>query len=237
MAKRQTSKQKRSSLLVAGLLSFGLAGLSLFVGFYVGFMTMNYNYITIGTMNRGVMYLFVCTGLFIALGVTGVSVGLKLLSLSKSTNFVFYTKKGVATSAMVLYAVLALVGVLSIVFGFMALQGSGYAGMVFFLAGVAVALSVLCFVFVFKETRAFMKKIKNGEVVIEIEYPRRFVPATEVGFQAYAKEKYSAPKMDIESFQRELLRLDEMRGQGLINDQEYQSLKKHYIDKINNKLF
>ena len=79
--------------------------------------------------------------------------------------------------------------------------------------------------------------IKRGEVVIEIEYPKRYVPATEAGFKAYATKTYSGNGVDIDSFQRELVRLDEMRAKGLINDQEYQQLKKHWIDRMNNKIF
>ncbi|MBQ9790545.1 MAG: hypothetical protein IJW24_03020, partial [Clostridia bacterium] len=41
---KNNNKQKRGSLLWAGLLSFGLAALALVLGFYVGIMTINFGY-------------------------------------------------------------------------------------------------------------------------------------------------------------------------------------------------
>ena len=295
MGKKKSNKQKRGSLLAAGLLSFGLAALALVIGFYVGITTLNVSYGiniggygvannvnmvseydgiangygsfgnyytdggtfanntgvnglgyahtvgstigTIGSSANGAVYLFICAGLMIALGSIGVSIGFKLLSLSKSTNFSFYTKKGMVISSLVFYGIITIVGIASIVFGFVAMSGTALAGSTLMLSGIAIAISVLCFILVLKEYKKFMTKIKMGEVVIEIEYPKRYVPASQSGNMAYAAHKYSGTGVDIESFQRELVRLDEMRGKGLINDQEYQQLKQHWISRMNNKIF
>ncbi len=206
----------------------------------VGYMGNPYDAVSTGTLSasgNGILYLFICAGLMIALGTIGISVGLKLLGLAKSSNFTFYTKKGIAISSLVFFGVISAIGIASIVLGFVALSGSGYAGTTFFLSGITIGLSVLCFILVLKEYKTFMKSIKNGEIVIEIEYPRRYVPANQAGNLAYASKQYTGTGVDIDGFQRELVRLDEMRGKGLINDQEYQQLKSHWINKMNNKIF
>ena len=81
-----------------------------------------------------------------------------------------------------------------------------------------------------------MNKIKKGEMIIQIEYPKRYVPANNNG-EVFAKNTYSSATPTIDDVSRELIRLDEMRNKGLINDAEYQQLKKHYIDRMSNKLF
>ena len=235
--KNKQNKEKRNLILVSGFGSLCLALLCLGIGFYVGFITLNYNYITLGTMSRSIMYLFICSGVFIALGVVAISVGFKLFSISSATNFVFYMKKSILLSSLAFFCVIAIVAILCIVFCFIAIIGSSYTFTTFILSAIAIGLSVMCFIFVFKEYKKFMKKIKNGEVTIQIEYPKRYVPAKETSNKAFAYRDFSGTGIDLDSFQRELVRLDEMRGKGLINDQEYQQLKSHWINKMNNKIF
>jgi len=239
--KKKKDKQKRNKVMIAGLLSFLLVGISLGAGFYIGYMTLNYNYLTIGTIQNGngIMTLFVCSGLMIALGVISISVGVKLLSMAKTTNFVFYTKKSIIISSLVFYVVVAIVGLIAMVMSFSSMVASAYMFLTVILSVLTIALCVGCFILILKEYKSFMNKIKKGEMTIAIEYPRRYVPITDSSKAAvaYNNKTYHSDSLNIDDFQIELKRLDEMRGQGLINDQEYQQLKKHYIDKMSNKLF
>ena len=238
MKNNKKSKTKRSKIMVTGFLSFVLALFCLGAGAYIGFSTLNYNYLTLGTMNNTVMYLFACSGLFIALGVVSVSVGIKLISMSKSTNFVFYTKKSVILGSIAFYSVIVLVSIFAIIFGFISVITMGYKLAMFLLSGLSITLAVICVVFLLKEYKSFMNKIKKGEMVIQIEYPKRYVPAVnpQAG-ETFAKNTYLSTTPSLDDVSRELVRLDEMRNKGLINDTEYQQLKKHYIDRMSNKLF
>lgn len=239
--KKKTDKQKRNKVMIAGLLSFVLAGISLGAGFYIGYMTLNYNYLTLGTIQNGsgIMTLFVCSGLMIALGVISVSVGIKLLSMAKSTNFGFYTKKSVVISTLIFYVIVAIVGIIAMVMSFSSMVASAYMFLTVILSILTIGLCVGCFILLIKEYKTFMNKIKNGEMTIAIEYPKRYIPVLDSSKAAavYNNKTYHSDSMNIDAFQNELKRLDEMRGQGLINDQEYQQLKKHYIDKMSSKLF
>lgn len=231
-------KQKRNKLLVSGLLSFLLAIISLGAGIYIGLMTLNYNYITIGTMqgSNSVMILFACAGLFIALGVVSVSVGMKLLSMRKSTNFVFYTKKSVIISSLVFYVVIFIIGVVAIAMCFSNYIPSVYSITTFVLSALAVVLCVLCFFFTFKELKTFMNKIKNGEMTIQIEYPKRYAPVSQTP-ESLVKNTYTSNSMNIYDLSHELSRLDEMRNKGLINSQEYEQLKEYYMNRVSSKIY
>ena len=238
MKKTNKNKQKRNKLLASGLLSFVLAIISFGAGIYIGLMTMNYNYITIGTMqgSNSIMILFVCSGLFIALGVVSISVGMKLLSMRKSTNFVFYTKKSVIISSLVFYTVIFIISIIAIAMCFSRYIPSVYSITTFVLSALAVVLCVLCFFFTFKELKAFMNKIKSGEMTIQIEYPKRYTPISKTP-EALAKNTYTSNSMNIYDLSHELVRLDEMRNKGLINSQEYEQLKEYYMNRVNSKIY
>lgn len=238
MKKTKKNKQKRNKLLASGLLSFVLAIISFGAGIYIGLMTMNYNYITIGTMqgSNSIMILFVCSGLFIALGVVSISVGMKMLSMRKSTNFVFYTKKSVIISSLVFYTAIFIIGIIAIAMCFSSYIPSVYSIITFVLSALAVVLCVLCFFFTFKELHSFMNKIKNGELSIQIEYPKRYTPANQMP-ENLAKNTYTSNSMKIEDLSHELFRLDEMKNKGIITTQEYEQLKEYYMNRLNSKIY
>jgi len=237
MKNKQREKQKRNKLLISGLLSFLLAAISLGAGIYIGFMTLNYNYLTLGTLQNSILVLFVCAGLFIALGVVAISVGIKLLSLSKSTNFVFYTKKSIIISALVFYMGITIVGIVAIVMCFSTIIPSIYTIITFVLSGLSIVICVVCFIMLFKELKSFLNKIKKGEMTIQIEYPKRYVPTnTENANVAFANKSFKSDAITLEDFSNEIIRLDEMKNKGLINEAEYQKLKELYIEKMNSKL-
>ena len=237
MASKKREKQKRNKLLISGLLSFLLAAISLGAGMYIGFMTLNYNYLTLGTLQNSIMVLFVCAGLFIALGVVSISVGVKLLSMAKSTNFVFYTKKSIIISSLVFYSGMTIVGIVAIAMCFATIIPSIYTIVTFVLSGLSIIICVACFIMLFKELRTFLNKIKKGEMTIQIEYPKRYVPSnTENVNMAYANKSFKSDAITLEDFSNEIIRLDEMKNKGLITDQEYQKLKELYIEKMNSKL-
>ena len=143
MKNKQKEKYKRSKLLISGLLSFLLAAIGLGSGIYIGFMTLNYNYLTLGTLQNSIMVLFVCSGLFIALGVVSISVGIKLISISKSTNFVFYTKKSIIISSMVFYSCMFVVAGLAIAMSFATIIPSIYTIVTFILSGITIAICLV----------------------------------------------------------------------------------------------
>lgn len=237
MAKQSKNKFKRNKILASGLITFLIAALAIGVGVYIGFITLDYNYITIGTMQRNIVSLFLCSSMFVALGVVAISLGIKLLSISSSTNFAFFTKKSILITSLVFYAVIVILSISSVCLCFVTVISSAYRMLTFVLAGISIGLSVLCFFFVFKELKKFLKKIKNGEIVIQIEYPRKYIPATDTVNMAYAKKEFQGTSMDLDGLQSQLSRLDEMRSSGLINDQEYQQLKKHWIERMNSRIF
>lgn len=236
MKNKKKEKQKRKKLMVSGMLSFVLAGLSLGAGAYIGFMTMDYNYLTLGTMQNSIMILFVCSGLFIALGVVSISVGIKLLAMSKSTNFVFYTKKSIIISDLVFYVIVTIVAIVAIGMCFATIIPSVYMITTFVLSGLAIVLCIICFINLFKELKTFLNKIKSGEMTIQIEYPKRYVPATNTP-TALVKNSYTSNSLGADELSSELLRLDEIRKKGLISDQEFEQLKTYYMNRASNKIY
>lgn len=237
MKNKQREKQKRKKLLICGLMSFLLAAISIGAGAYIGFMTLNYNYLTLGTFQSSIMVLFVCSGLFIALGVVAISVGIKLLALSNSTNFVFYTKKSIIISSLVFYAGIAVVSLLAIAMCFATIIPSVYTIVTFILSGLSIVICVACFIILFKELKTFLGKIKKGEMTIQIEYPKRYILSNaETANMAYANKTFKSDALTLEDFSNEIIRLDEMKNKGLITEIEYQQLKQLYIEKMNSKL-
>ena len=230
------NKCKRNKILISGLLTFLIAGLVLGTGMYIGFITLKYNYITIGILDGKIITLFLCACLFIALGVVGVSVAIKLLYISSSTNFTFYTKKSIVISALCYFGILGLVGLTAVLICFVSIWGIGVMTMVLVLSSVCVGLNVLCFFLCIKELLAFLKKIKNGQITIQIEYPKRYHRSNsqvEYNYQGQTLNKdNNITEQSIENIVGKLTRLDEMKSIGVINLQEYSELKSYYMDKI-----
>lgn len=236
MNNKKKEKLKRGKLTISGMLSFVLALISLGAGAYIGFMTLNYNYLTLGTMEESIITLFICSGLFIALGVVSISVGIKLLAMSKCTNFVFYTKKSIIISSLVFYSIVTIVAIVAIGMCFATIIPSVYMITTMVLSGLAIVVCIICFINLFKELHTFLNKIKKGEMTIQIEYPKKYIPAS-IDKTKLAKNSYTSNSLNIEDFSRELLRLDDMRNKGLINDQEYQQLKGYYLERVESKIF
>lgn len=231
----KNNKYKRNKILVSGLLSFLIAALVLGTGVYIGLIMLRYNYITIGVIDRNIISLFLCSCLFIALGVVGISVAIKLLYISSSTNFIFYTKKSIVISALCYFGILSLVGLTTGFLCFMSIFGMGIMTMVLVLSSVCVGLNVLCFFLCIKELLAFLKKIKNGEIAIQIEYPKRYFKnnsGAAKALQGQTLSRENVSEQSIENIVSKLTRLDEMKSIGVINMQEYCELKSYYMDKI-----
>jgi len=89
--KLKKDKVKRSRIILSSILTIAIALLSLGFGAYLGYVTLNINYVTIGTMTPMVGGLLVVAGFFIFFGCVGGVIALKEIFISSKmkTSFRF----------------------------------------------------------------------------------------------------------------------------------------------------
>lgn len=161
MKRIKKDKVKRGRIILSAILTFALALLSLGFGAYMGYITLNINYITIGTMTPRVGGLLVVAGFFIFFGCIGGVISLKELFIAHRNEDRFSAYKGSLISAIVFYCVIALISVFGIISSFISYVPSEYTWGVIGLGALSLVLSAGCFYCVFKELKEHKKKVKN----------------------------------------------------------------------------
>ena len=300
MKRIRKDKVKRGRIILSAILTFALAILSLGFGAYLGYVTLNINYVTIGTMTTKVGGLLVVAGFFIFFGCIGGVISLKELFISHRNEEKFSAYKGSLISAIIFYCVIALISIMGIVSSFISYVPSQYTWGVMGLGALSLVLSAGCFYCVFKELKEHKKKTKqqanqnratdNGAFNMNLDAneihrfsnmtqqsgqtPQTMQSQTQQTFQNIAQnpnvqnagnnqqyaenrgfegknqfqndvltpfqkqqlaevkeDKKVQGKEDLNfvSLAEQLMQLEELRKAGLINDQEYQELKRKCI--------
>ena len=302
MKRIKKDKVKRGRIILSAILTFALAVLSLGFGAYMGYITLNINYVTIGTMTPKVGGLLVVAGFFIFFGCIGGVISLKELFIAHRNEEKFSAYKGSLISAIIFYCVIALISIMGIISSFISYVPSQYTWGVIGLGALSLVLSAGCFYCVFKELKEHKKKSKqalqtkngqnnadNGAFNMNLDaceihrfsnmtsaggqdYDNSYFPQssaqnqgnqiqTQGSFNSQHNQSLSADAREnsqsdeiLTNFQKEQLRkvkedrsdkskeelnfvslaeqlmqLEELRKAGLINDQEYQELKRKCI--------
>lgn len=302
MKRIKKDKVKRGRIILSAILTFALAVLSLGFGAYMGYITLNINYVTIGTMTPKVGGLLVVAGFFIFFGCIGGVISLKELFIAHRNEEKFSAYKGSLISAIIFYCVIALISIMGIISSFISYVPSQYTWGVIGLGALSLVLSAGCFYCVFKELKEHKKKsrqalqTKNGQNnadngafnmnldACEIhrfsnmtsaggkDYDNSYFPQSSAQNQGnqiqtqgsfnsqhnqslctdarknsqsdeiltnFQKEQLrkvkedrsdkSKEELNFVSLAEQLMQLEELRKAGLINDQEYQELKRKCI--------
>lgn len=302
MKRIKKDKVKRGRIILSAILTFALAVLSLGFGAYMGYITLNINYVTIGTMTPKVGGLLVVAGFFIFFGCIGGVISLKELFIAHRNEEKFSAYKGSLISAIIFYCVIALISIMGIISSFISYVPSQYTWGVIGLGALSLVLSAGCFYCVFKELKEHKKKSKqalqtkngqnnaeNGAFNMNLdaceihrfsnmtsaggeEYDNSYFPQssaknqenqiqTQGSFNSqhnqslctdarknsqsdeiltnFQKEQLrkvkedrsdkSKEELNFVSLAEQLMQLEELRKAGLINDQEYQELKRKCI--------
>ncbi len=153
---------KRGRIILSAILTIALAILSLGFGAYLGYITLNINYVTIGTMTPKVGGLLIVAGFFIFFGCLGGVIAIKELFIAHRNEDKFSAFKGALYSAIVFYSVIALISVIGIISSFISYVPSQYTWGVIGLGALSLVLSAGCFYCVFKELKEHKKKNKQG---------------------------------------------------------------------------
>lgn len=302
MKRIKKDKVKRGRIILSAILTFALAVLSLGFGAYMGYITLNINYVTIGTMTPKVGGLLVVAGFFIFFGCIGGVISLKELFIAHRNEEKFSAYKGSLISAIIFYCVIALISIMGIISSFISYVPSQYTWGVIGLGALSLVLSAGCFYCVFKELKEHKKKSKqalqtrngqnnadNGAFNMNLDACEihRFSNMTSAGGQDYDNSYFpqssaqnqgnqiqtqgsfnsqhnqslcadarensqsgeiltnfqkeqlrkvkedrsdkSKEELNFVSLAEQLMQLEELRKAGLINDQEYQELKRKCI--------
>lgn len=302
MKRIKKDKVKRGRIILSAILTFALAVLSLGFGAYMGYITLNINYVTIGTMTPKVGGLLVVAGFFIFFGCIGGVISLKELFIAHRNEEKFSAYKGSLISAIIFYCVIALISIMGIISSFISYVPSQYTWGVIGLGALSLVLSAGCFYCVFKELKEHKKKSKqalqtrngqnnadNGAFNMNLDaceihrfsnmtsaggekYDNSYFPqssAQNQGNQIQTQDSFnsqhnqslcddarknsqsgeiltnfqkeqlrkvkedrsdkSKEELNFVSLAEQLMQLEELRKAGLINDQEYQELKRKCI--------
>jgi len=284
MKRIKRDRVKRGRIILSAILTLALSLLSLGFGGYLGYVTLNINYVTIGTMTTEVGGLLVVAGFFIFFGVIGGGIALKEMFIARKNEDRFEAFKGALYSAVVFYVVIAIISLCGIVSSFVSYVPSNFTWGIIALGILSLVLSGACFYCVFKELKehkkgkkkrlesasvantnqngAFNMNLDAGEIhkfssmsvpqsssqgmQSSPEYSDRERQRKEENFSDRGRGLSDSEKKDIlgrvisekmstkeeinfVSLAEQLMQLEEMRKAGLINDQEYQELKRKCI--------
>lgn len=270
-------KVKRSRIIISAILTIIIAVVSLGFGAYLGYVTLNINYVTIGTMTPMVGGLLVVAGFFIFFGCAGGTIAIKELFIARRNEEKFSAYKGALVSAMVYYVINAIICIVGFIMSLVSYVPSEFTWTILALCILTLALCGCAFYCVIKEMKEH-KKNKNilkmnskdngafnmnlnaeeikkfrdliketkeyeiNKIKSEIEKEHES-DKTEKNINLEKKKAldilYSNKEpqqtqkqgedIDFVVLTRNLKQLEELRKSGLINDQEYQALKKSMI--------
>lgn len=274
-------KVKRSRIILSSILTVIIALVSLGFGSYLGYVTLNINYVTIGTMTTMVGGLLVVAGFFIFFGCAGGMIAIKELFIAHRNEEKFSAYKGSLISAMVFYIITAIICIVGFIMSLVSYVPSEFTWTILALCVLTLLLCASAFYCVIKEMKEHKKKGKHGEnktqessaynMNMSAEEIRKFrelvketkesemnkkmlnlIKTNETQVENNKQEQTNKDKamnilfskdnqnssnnisnsdnqIDFVTLSRNLKQLEELRKGGLINDQEYQVLKKSMI--------
>jgi len=278
MKKLKKDKVKRSRIILSSIITLALALLSLGFGAYFGYVTLNINYVTIGTMTPMVGGLLVVAGFFIFFGCIGGMLAIKELYISFKNEDKFSAHKGALISAIVYYIITAIICIVGLIMGMVSYLPSSYTSTILALCVFAFLLCAGAFYCVFKELKEHKKKTKkknqqklnkewedaianlnlspkeiqklsntiakgtmpednenckqndNIENIKKEEITKTIEDDLDIlgrkrNIELQNKPDLDKKEVDFIVLSEKLMQLEELRKAGLINDQEYQSLK------------
>lgn len=170
MKRLKVDKVKRGRIILSALLTAVIALLSLGFGAYFGYVTLNVNYITLGTMTPAIGGLLVIAGFFIFFGCLGGVIAVKEIFISSRNEEKFSAYKGSLISAMAFYIVIALISIVGIIFALMSYIPSSFTWTIFALAILTLLLCGGAFYCVLKEMKEHKKKTKNKNKKQQSQY-------------------------------------------------------------------
>ena len=265
MKRLKKDKVKRWRIILSAILTFAVGLLSLAFGCYLGYVTLNMNYVTIGTMTPMVGGLLVVAGFFIFFGCIGLMIALKEIFISSRNEEKFSAYKGALISAVVFYIVIAIISIVGIVVALASYIPSAYTWRIFGLAVLTLLLCAGAFFCVIKEMKEHKKGLKlKFNIGNKKKEEERDVPIANMDLSAkdihklkeatilsenvdinkdqnkeetckhLVEENQELKKkvlesVDLYSLAEKLMQLDELKKAGLLNEHEYQQLKRSFI--------
>lgn len=163
MIKSQKNKVKRWRIILSAVLTMIIGVLCLGVGSYLGYVTLNINYLTIGTMTSAVGGLLVVAGFFIFFGCVGGVIALKEFFISSRNEEKFSVYKPALISAVVYYCVIALISLVGIIMAFASYLPATFVWTIIGLSVVSLLLCVGTFICVFKELKEHKKAFNTNK--------------------------------------------------------------------------
>ena len=295
--KKVVRYEKRGRIVLSAILTIALSILSLGFGGYLGYVTLNINYITIGTMTGEVGGLLVVSDFFIFFGVIGLGIAMKEIFIAHKNEEKFSAYKGALYSSIVFYLIIAIISVVGVVSSFVSFIPSNFTWAIVGLGTLSLMLSGGCFYLVFRELKDHkknMRRLSGDNQFVNLDLSageiRKFSDMREVSYDKRCgqeqqdehdknqemnnygekyKQNNQKESIDItlakailelnkdknqntlkqdrilrtenignnnvelsvnfEELAVNLMQLEELRKAGLINDQEYQTLKKRCI--------
>ena len=274
-------KVKRSRIILSAILTIVIALLSLGFGAYLGYITLNINYVTIGTITPVVGGFLVVAGFFIFFGATGGMLAIKELFIAHRNEEKFVAYKGSLISAMVFYVVTAVICVVGFIMSLVSYVPSNFTWTILALSVLTLLLCASAFYCVFKEMKEHKKKnsqknkenengafnmnmsaedikkfkeffketkeseinkklneeqlVLNGEIKGETQNNKQralnilYEKKCNFDNNELKNQPKSENSLDFNYLSVNLKKLEELRKTGLINDQEYQELKRTLI--------
>ena len=241
---------------MSAVLTLIIGVLSVAFGSYIGYVTLRMNYITIGTMQARVGGLLVVAGFFIFFGAFGCIIAIKEFFIASRNEEKFSAYKPSLISAVVYYSIVSLISVAGLISAIVAYIPSVFTWTIIGLSVLTLGICIGTFYLVFKELKEhkkalFKKSEENKKIETEkkeqnnndyafvnmqltAEEIHKFLNATKK--QEENKDKNEEVKedrkdikkgeVDLYSLAEKLMQLEELKKSGLINDGEYQFLKK-----------
>ena len=158
-------KVKRSRIILSAILTIIIALVSLGFGAYLGYVTLNINYVTIGTMTPMVGGLLVVAGFFIFFGCLGGVIAIKELFIAHRNEDKFSAYKGSLISAMVFYIITAIICIVGFIMSLVSYVPSEFTWTILALCILTLLLCASAFYCVIKEMKEHKKKknqVKNN---------------------------------------------------------------------------
>lgn len=238
MKRIKKDRVKRGRIILSAILTFALAILSLGFGGYLGYVTLNINYVTIGTMTTEVGGLLVVAGFFIFFGCIGGVISLKELFIAHRNEDKFSAYKGSLISAIVFYCVIALISVIGIVSSFISYVPSNFTWGIIGLGFLSLVLSAGCFYCVFKELKEHKKKKKNTVENQNKQTNQNSDVAFNMNLDANEIHKFSnmtPANKDINQYQNQYDAQNQQREQNENRQNQYENYERQSINQNNQR--
>ena len=154
-------KVKRSRIILSAILTMIIAVLSIGFGAYCGYVTLNINYVTIGTMTPMIGGLLVVAGFFIFFGCLGGVIAVKELIIAHHNEEKFSAYKGSLISGIIFYVVIGITAVVGFIMSLVSYIPSSFTWTILALSVLTLLLCSGAFYLVLKEIKEHKKNNKR----------------------------------------------------------------------------